>query len=181
MRALVAAQHGWISSYSVCVDPQASLCLKTHTIVLLCSLFSDDGGLCRDSHNDLHSFYSRCSTRSSPCATIVCCPSALTVRVNVLSVHLKSDLYLDGIWVVCVASPSVRSRRLGTRTYSLCSLGTHTNQHSTCTCTLQVSLRDSVAPPSTSVRLPKSSSSCIRGSAWPVVTHLTTLCANCRH
>ena len=41
-------------------------------------------------------------------------PGALTVRVNVLSVHLKSDLYLDGIWLACVASPSVRSRRLET-------------------------------------------------------------------
>ena len=41
----------------------------------------------------------------------------------------------------------------------------------TCICTLQVSLRDSVAPPRTSVRLSKSRSSCIRGSAWPVVTH----------
>ena len=68
-------------------------------------------------------------------------------------VHLKSDLYLDGIGVACVASPSVRSRRLETRTCSLCSVGTHSNRHSTCTCTLQVSLRDSVAPPNTSVRL----------------------------
>ena len=47
----------------------------------------------------------------------------------------------------------------------MCSIGTYTNRHSTCTCTLQVSLRDSVAPSSTSVRLSKSRSSCIRGSA----------------
>ena len=59
-------------------------------------------------------------------------------------------------WVACVASPSVRSRRLETRTCTLCSVGTYTNRHSTCTCTLQVSLRDSVAPHSTSLRLPKS-------------------------
>ena len=144
--------------------------------------FSDDGGLCRDSHNGLHTFWSRRSNRSSHCATIVCCPGAVTVRVNVLSVHLKSDLYLDGICLVCVASPSVLSRRLETKTCSLlCSIGTYTNRHSTCTCTLQVSPRDSVAPPSTSVRLSKSRSSCIRGSAWPLVTHPVTLCANCRN
>ena len=155
--------------------------LKTHTVVVLCPPFSDDGGLCRDSHNGLHNFQSRCSTLSSHCATIGCCPGALTVRVNLLSVHLKSDLYLDGIWVACFASPSVRSRRLETRTCSFWSVGTYTDRHSTCTCTLQVSLRDSVAPSSTSVRLSKSRSSCIRGSAWLVVTHPVTLCANCRH
>ena len=181
MRALVAAQHGWISSSSVCVDhtryrfsfvrhserhltdiqPRTSSgwCLPFHEDAhyrLPLPPFFDDRGLCRDAHNGLHSFQSRCSTRSSHCATIVCCPSALTVRVNVLSVHLKSDLYLDGIWVACVASPSVRSRRLETRTCSLCSIETYTNRHSTCICTLEVSLRDSGAPPSTSGRLEES-------------------------
>ena len=48
---------------------------------------------------------SRCSNRSSHCATIVCYTDALTARVNVWSVHLKSDLYLDGIWVACVSHP----------------------------------------------------------------------------
>ena len=109
IRALVAAQHGWISSSSVCVDPQ-------------------------DSDNALHSLWSRCSSRSSHCATIVSCPGALIVRVNVWSAHHKSDMYLDGIWIACVASPSVPSRRLETRTCSLCSIGTHTNRHSTCIC-----------------------------------------------
>ena len=148
-----------------------------HSSVFLC-LLSPTTAV---SHNSLHSFQSRCSTRSSHSSNIVCCPGALTVRVNVLSVHLKSELYLDGIWVACVASSSVRSRRLETRTCSLRSVGTHTNRHSTCTCTLQVSLPDSVAPPNASVRLSKSRSSCIRGSAWPVVTHPVTLCANYRH
>ena len=52
--------------------------------------------------------------------------------------HRMSDLYLDGIWVVCVASASVRSRRLETKTCSLCSIGTYTNRHSTCISTLHI-------------------------------------------
>ena len=36
--------------------------MKTHTIVPPLTPFSDDGGLCRDLHNGLHSFQSRCST-----------------------------------------------------------------------------------------------------------------------
>ena len=141
MRALVAAQHGWISSSSVCADPLGIAFLADAHSRPLLPPFSDDGGLCRDSRNGLHSFWSRCSNRSSHCATIVCFPGALTVRVNVWSVQLKSDLYLDGVWVACVASPSVRSRRLETRTCSLCAIGTYTNRHSTCICTLHVSLR----------------------------------------
>ena len=179
VRALVAAQHGSISSSSVCVDPQGIAFLEDAHHRPPLHPFSDDGGLCRDSHNGLHSFWSRCSIRSSNCATIVIFPGALDCPRQ--CVVCTPQVYLDGIWVACVASPSVRSGRLETRTRGLCSIGTYTNRHSTCTCTLQVSLRDSVAPPSTSVRLSKSRSSCIRGSAWPVVTHPVTLCANCRH
>ena len=56
MRALVAAQHGWISSSSVCVNPQGIAFLEdAHCRPPLLPL-SDDGGLCRESHNGLHSF-----------------------------------------------------------------------------------------------------------------------------
>ena len=89
MRALVAAQHGWISSSSVCVDPQGIAFLEDAHQRPPLHPFSDDGGLCRASHNGLQSFLSRCSTRSSHQATIVFFPGALTLRVNVLSVHRK--------------------------------------------------------------------------------------------
>ena len=180
IRALVAAQHGWISSSSVCVDPQGIAFLEDAHYRPPVPPFTDDGGLCRDSHNGLHSFQSRCSTCSSHCETIVCCPGALTVRVNVLSVHLKSDLYLDGIWVACVASPSVRSRGLVDLKQRLaaCVQSEHTP---TDTAPVPVHFRflfgTPFAPPTTSVRLSKSHSSCIRGSSWPVVTHSATLCA----
>ena len=61
-------------------------------VVLVCRNRLDE-----HAHNGLHNFQSRCSSHSSHCSTtVVCCPGALTVRVNVLSLHLKSDLYLDG-------------------------------------------------------------------------------------
>ena len=127
----------------------SNLCRLMFAFPRRCTLLSSSASVLRRqrSFSRLTQWSPHCSIRSSHCATIVCCPGALTVRVNVLSVHLKSDLYLDGICVVCVASPSVRSRRLETRTCSSCSIG-----HSTCIYTLQVSLRDSVAPPSASKR-----------------------------
>ena len=150
------------SVFLCCLSPTTAVCVETHTIVstafnLVAQLVVH---MARTSNDASANWLS---------------------AINVLSVHLKSDLYLDAIWVACVASPSVRSRRLETWTCSLCSIGTCTKRHSTCICTLPVSLRDSVAPPGTSVRLSKRRSPCIRGSAWPVVTHPVTLCANCRH
>ena len=56
MRDLVAVQHGWISSSSVCVDPQGIAFLEDAHYRPPLLPFSDDGGLCQDSHNGLHSF-----------------------------------------------------------------------------------------------------------------------------
>ena len=161
---LLQLKHGWISSSSVCVDATVRRFPRRRMLPSFSAPFlrrrRSVSRLTQHSPQLLisvpNSFFTMRDDRMLP---------ALTVRVNVLSVHLKSDLYLDGIWVACVASPSVRSRRLETKTCSLCSVGAYTNRHSTCTCTLQVSLRDSVAAHSTSVRLLKSRSSSTRGSA----------------
>ena len=96
MRALVAAQYGWIST-SVCVKSQSIALLEDAHYRPPLHPFSDDGGECQDSQNSLHSLWSRCSTRSSHCATIVCCPGALTVRVNVLS---------DTSSLICISTAS---------------------------------------------------------------------------
>ena len=117
-----------------------SLFSETHTIVLICTL-SPTTAVCVETdtngrpeslgHDDQTStaFKKSCIFRSSHCAKVVCCIGALTVRVNMVSVHLKPGLYLDSTVGCLCCIPSVRSRRLERRTCCLCSVGAYTDRH----------------------------------------------------